>query len=119
VATGNAGTLPFIPNGNTDVITGNYRRAFLSPLTGQSINLQNNLCAGRIKRIWVNVLRAYTGTQFSANTLFLHFYEYGPVFNGTVQKVNLSIPGIRIITATNTYGAQTNDILSILLQDRL
>lgn len=107
------GDVPFFPNGGTAVRWGNYRKSLMNPVSGGSLSYQNQHSRGWLKQVRVSVLRPYTGTQFTANTLFLRIYSVSPVFQGIPPfKINLSIPGERVVTPFNVFGAQTDDVLT-------
>jgi hypothetical protein len=100
------------PNGGTAEAIGNHRYALISPISGVAYLNNLQVSRGRLKSITVNVLKPYTGTEFSVNTVFLNFAELFPVYNGFLFQVNLSIPGQRQITPSGVTGMQTDDVLA-------
>jgi len=106
-----SGGLTFFPNGGADVVRGNYRYQLFTPQIGQQLYYQNLHCAGVVDQLDAWVIRAYTGSQFSG--LKLRMFEFAPVYD-RVQPlaIALGVAGKRTLTATNTYGAQSGDMLT-------
>ena len=97
------------PNGDLKTVNGNKRTALIAPVSGGTIYYASQTCRGYLKQITVNVIRPYTGAQYSVNTLFLCINGYLPDQFYPLVTINLSIPGLRTITPTGIVGNKTAD----------
>lgn len=105
--------VPGFINGDIDALIGNTRHGIIAPQTGTSYANLNQLCRGRLKLIRVKVLRPYTGSQFSPNSLFLIIQQTAPADERLAnQVINLSKAGERRITAAAVSGMQPGDVLN-------
>jgi hypothetical protein len=103
--------LPGFPNGDIKSAVGNKRSVLIAPQSGSSYLNDLQVCRGRLKSISVNVLRAYTGSQFRANALALTIAEERPVQDEFLTQINLSHIGQRRLTPSAVTGAKTKDVL--------